>query len=386
MDNEFEKIKDNNKKRMTFLLLTIILSLGISLAAVYFVYQYRDSRENKIATGLISIDFNDGSEVINLDKTVPVIDDVGITNTPYTFTVTNTSSVPINAKIMLDVDNQTTINLGAVRYALYIDDELIKKDYVHEDDLTLYTYNNMSAGKVLNCKLVFWIDYYYETSNEKFVAKVKAEGESFDIIADNRYIVTFEMNGGIDNLMYGLDDITNQMDGYNFMKYSVSNKVVTVTALRPGGDSWGFTNGKVDLEIGKTYIFSCDTTGTWGANGSDTVEAYFQLDGINYNPIVRMASNNNYEFTVPQSGTYHLRLDVNQENAEYSFSNIKVLEKNPSKEVGYNDLYGTLPEPTRTGYTFKGWYLEEEYVNEITSTSTVSTKDNHTLYSKWQED
>ena len=155
MDNELKKIKDNNKKKLTFLLLTIILSLGVSLAAVYFIYQYRDSRENEIATGLISISYNDNNEVINLENTVPVIDDVGITNTPYTFTVTNTSSVPINAKIMLDIDNQTTINLGAVRYALFINNELIKKDYVHEDDLTLYTYNKMSSGKVINCKLVF---------------------------------------------------------------------------------------------------------------------------------------------------------------------------------------------------------------------------------------
>ena len=51
--------------------------------------------------------------------------------------------------------------------------------------------------------------------------------------------------------------------------------------------------------------------------------------------------------------------------------------------VTYNKAYGELPNPTRTGYTFNGWYLEEEFTNKVTSTITVTTADNHTLYAKW---
>ena len=29
-----------------------------------------------------------------------------------------------------------------------------------------------------------------------------------------------------------------------------------------------------------------------------------------------------------------------------------------SKEVTYDSTYGTLPEPTRSGYTFDGWYTK----------------------------
>ena len=42
----------------------------------------------------------------------------------------------------------------------------------------------------------------------------------------------------------------------------------------------------------------------------------------------------------------------------------------------------TLPTaPTRTGYTFAGWYTEQACTNEAT---TVASESNHTLYAKWQ--
>ena len=176
-----EPIKKSNKKRVVFLLLTVIMFLGISLAAVYFIYQYKDSRENKIKSGLISIDFTEGAGVINLSNTVPVIDEIGLNNTPYTFTIKNTSSVPINANIKLEINNTTNIDIEAVRYAFYIDDELIVKDNI-KGDLILYTYENFEPNEEINGKLIFWIDYYYDKPNKTFSAKIKADGESIDII------------------------------------------------------------------------------------------------------------------------------------------------------------------------------------------------------------
>ncbi len=51
-----------------------------------------------------------------------------------------------------------------------------------------------------------------------------------------------------------------------------------------------------------------------------------------------------------------------------------------TKTVTYDALYGELPTPTRTGYTFKGWYLEGK---EITAGSTVKTAEDHTLTASW---
>ena len=52
------------KNRNIFIVLTIILSLGITLGAVYYMYQYKDTRENKLKTSMISLNFTEKSEII----------------------------------------------------------------------------------------------------------------------------------------------------------------------------------------------------------------------------------------------------------------------------------------------------------------------------------
>lgn len=54
-----------------------------------------------------------------------------------------------------------------------------------------------------------------------------------------------------------------------------------------------------------------------------------------------------------------------------------------TKTVTYNSTYGTLPTISRTNYTFNGWYTEASGGTKITSTSTVSTSSDHTLYAQW---
>jgi uncharacterized repeat protein (TIGR02543 family) len=54
-----------------------------------------------------------------------------------------------------------------------------------------------------------------------------------------------------------------------------------------------------------------------------------------------------------------------------------------SKTVTFNSTYGTLSNPTKTGYTFAGWYTAASGGTKITSSSTVTTAGNHTLYAHW---
>ena len=54
-----------------------------------------------------------------------------------------------------------------------------------------------------------------------------------------------------------------------------------------------------------------------------------------------------------------------------------------SKEVAYDSTYGDLPIPTRTGYTFDGWYTAESGGTKIEASSTVSITSAQTLYARW---
>ena len=54
-----------------------------------------------------------------------------------------------------------------------------------------------------------------------------------------------------------------------------------------------------------------------------------------------------------------------------------------SLTVKYNSTYGTLPTPTRTGYTFDGWYTSASGGEKVTSSTTVTNASAHTIYAHW---
>ena len=54
-----------------------------------------------------------------------------------------------------------------------------------------------------------------------------------------------------------------------------------------------------------------------------------------------------------------------------------------SKSVTNGSTYGTLPTPTRSGYTFNGWYTATSGGSKVTSSSTVNLNGNQTLYARW---
>ena len=53
----------------------------------------------------------------------------------------------------------------------------------------------------------------------------------------------------------------------------------------------------------------------------------------------------------------------------------------PSKEFTFDGTYDGLPEPTRTGYTFDGWFIDDN--ERITSDSIVSISANKTFTAQW---
>lgn len=55
-----------------------------------------------------------------------------------------------------------------------------------------------------------------------------------------------------------------------------------------------------------------------------------------------------------------------------------------TSEVTFGQAYGTLPTPNRTGYTFKGWFYNDN--TQITSETEVSIASNHELKAKWEKD
>ncbi|MBE5918830.1 MAG: hypothetical protein E7272_03205 [Pseudobutyrivibrio ruminis] len=57
----------------------------------------------------------------------------------------------------------------------------------------------------------------------------------------------------------------------------------------------------------------------------------------------------------------------------------------PSYKEVYNDEpYGTLPTPTRTGYTFTGWHYNSAAGDIVTAETALKSKSTHTIYASWE--
>ena len=54
-----------------------------------------------------------------------------------------------------------------------------------------------------------------------------------------------------------------------------------------------------------------------------------------------------------------------------------------SKNVTYTKSYGTLPEPTREGYGFAGWFTKAVEGTQIHNSSILEEPNNQTLYAHW---
>lgn len=194
--------------------------------------------------------------------------------------------------------------------------------------------------------------FYLSWNNQK---------NQFDYFYGNdSVVVTLNPNGGEiiynqSNLIGEIEDTEETINRY--IKYSINDGVVTVTGLKNNG--FGYTNINVNLEAGKTYYFNCDTNGKWGSDDSANIVSAFLMpdDYINaqHSYYIHIENNNFWEFTPSQTSTYTLRFDVYETNGTYDFYNIGIYEKVESKTVYVGSKYGTLPIPTREGYTFKGW-------------------------------
>ena len=58
-------------------------------------------------------------------------------------------------------------------------------------------------------------------------------------------------------------------------------------------------------------------------------------------------------------------------------------EAEANRSVTYDQSYGTLPTPTLTGHTFKGWYTDVDGGEQITESTSVRITANQTLYARW---
>ncbi len=187
---------------------------------------------------------------------------------------------------------------------------------------------------------------------------------------------------------YNTDQETIVSFSEDSTKYSIgeTNAVIS-TKITVTGDSY-----KNATKIG-VYLY--DNAGNQLATKSET--PYTDYDGyllswydINDELGITLKPGTTYKFkffVVISGNTYYenIRSFTTTGNASYTitFNPNGGSVSTSNKTVTNKSTYGSLPTPTRTGYTFNGWYTSASGGTKITSSSTVNLSANQTLYAQW---
>lgn len=75
-----------------------------------------------------------------------------------------------------------------------------------------------------------------------------------------------------------------------------------------------------------------------------------------------------------KANTYNVTFEANEGTVEPA-----------EKTVIYGSTYGELPTPTREGYTFVGWFTEQNGGTKVMADTKVTTAEDHTLYAYWMQ-
>ena len=251
-------------------------------------------------------------------------------------------------------------------------------DFGSADDYYVYR-NNMTIDvnekSISVTKADSWAGDFWRNEKNKFEPGTYTLSAVFNENTNPRHIIYLydENNNKIDNTNFSLSGFSwnNHYQGWFS---SGNNRVVTVPSTVAYWKYGSSFSGPAN-EVAKISNIQIEE-GT-------IATAYEPYRVIEANTIVSTPENhkiyanwkaNNYTVTINANGGI-IPTTTGWTNAADN--------KTATKTVTFDQAYGTLPEPTRSGYTFAGWYKENTFENEVTEESTYNIANHSMLYAKW---
>ena len=141
----------------------------------------------------------------------------------------------------------------------------------------------------------------------------------------------------------------------------------------------------IDLKASPSYGGSVSGNGTFYKGDSITVTAtpatHFAFVKWQDGDGNTVSTNASYTFTASKNITLTAVFASTESLVVFNANGGSV---SPAfKSIYKGDTYGTLPTPTRSGYTFAGWYTSASGGSRVYSSTTVTTSGNHSIYAHW---
>ena len=310
------------------------------------------------------------------------------------------------------------INSGAKK--ITVDLSMLKDEYSGKKEITsaIEYFGIIGGGKtfsglkiksdatetfISNMTLVDNIEIPLELSSETVtLARVTVEnapGIALNLSADNTDLklyrtVTLTSNSGNSVLSKNVtlskanSSITGTLDFSG--KYLVCGEITNTSMLKYPDNIKVISVNEYDKYLSKVTV-SFDTDG--GSNISSVEVGYETKVNIPNDPKKDHYSfigwytdedcTTEFKFDTPITSdtTLYAKWKLNEFNVSFNANGGNVSQT--AKEVIYGEAYGTLPTPSRTGYSFNGWYTAVTGGTKIAADTTVSVASDHTLYAQW---
>lgn len=218
---------------------------------------------------------------------------------------------------------------------------------------------------------------------------------------NNSYKITFDANGGSvsttgKEVAYGStygELPTPTRTGYDFMGWYTAKEggdnitsasKVTVTAAQTLYARWSNSSSNVVLDVNGGKLSETGITVTYGKNYGTLptpTRTGYTFKGWYTAKTGGTTVTATTKVTATGKHTLYAQWTANSYKVVYDANGGSCGVANGS--VVYDQTYGTLPTPTRTGYTFKGWYTAKDGGTEVAASTRVTITSGQTLYARW---
>ncbi len=196
---------------------------------------------------------------------------------------------------------------------------------------------------------------------------------------------TFIMNGG--TISGNTDSSANKCD--ILLRANKSGNVTLKGGSVSGNTNSVYNNGMTVTIAGSSELSGkIYSTNAVTASGSTSKNYTVQMSAIPADKIIVKGSTDTAHWSLANEGYGLVASAGNLIAAQpvtvtYNYGGATGGNSAASKKVYADFTYGDLPSPTKTGYTFDGWYTASSGGTKVISTSTVTNSSAHTLYARW---
>ena len=343
------------------------------------------------------MDFTISKTVEIFNTNVDSSNDTYSCNAKYTVTITN----PLDTSITVNLANYTKEKPDVANFTIKVDTILTNKLEIKGKSSIPFCYeadiSNLKISESITRTAKAMISHGGLTLEREASATVTADGGSstvtFDLRGDSSgmfgdtYKVDVEYSKTIKK-----EDIPNDAvkDGYHFggwypdenwtKEFDFTKPIKTdITVYARYYNYVTFMDG--DKEIKKTEVNDNKTVlEALGGNIPKLTKTGYTFDGWYTNK----TGGNKFDFNNIISTDTILYAHWTAKKCIVTFDSNGGNPPSPkNKEVTYGQTYKVLPKPTRTGYKFDGWFTKISGGSKVTSSTTVTTAQNHTLYAHW---